>query len=191
MYIDYQSFSGELTSSLESAGWYPGRRVDLATEFEFNRTQGYNLHPYAREFLEAFHGIEVEPLPTSDPGLQYCDPLIVDVYLGAHGDSADTKWLNRELGGHWYPVGEWNSKMALYIDSTGAVVCTGLGWHWFLGPSIEESLELAVRLHRPLRCLNLRPGTAPAPPYDDGLWFKTSIENGKRIYEKQHYYPPK
>ncbi|WP_290054213.1 hypothetical protein, partial [Amycolatopsis solani] len=73
--------------------------------------------------------------------------------------------LVAELGGEWYPLGEWLSSSSVFVEASGRVVATGLGWIWELGESVGEAVVFALTAHRPLKCLRVvAPGARPWPP---------------------------
>jgi uncharacterized protein len=48
---------------LERAGWFRGRRVDVADDLDFVRSEGFTVTPAARLFLEEYSGLTIESAP--------------------------------------------------------------------------------------------------------------------------------
>lgn len=151
--------------ALKSAGWTPGRNWDISAWVEELGSQGYKISDVAEAALKSYGNLELGPLNTNGPNFSNDDPFLFDPILAGSGHYPLARELGKELGGSWYPLGEWISNASVFVNRSGWVVATGLGWIWELGSSVEDALDFALRAHRPLICLKvLDPGGKPWPP---------------------------
>lgn len=158
-------FSDPVIAALGAAGWTPDRNFDISAWAEELASQGYRLNTTAAQALREFGGLEVGPVNMEGPNFSNEEPLNVDPILAGSGHYPLVAELARELGGDWYPFGEWLSSSSIFVSPSGWVVATGLSWIWEVGGSVEEAIEFALMAHRPLRCLKvLAPGAKPWPP---------------------------
>jgi hypothetical protein len=185
--LDPSSFSPELKHFLEASGWARGEYRDIDGLLKDLNQSGYRATETAERLLRSLYGLSIEASRNDAFGLHPCEPLVVDPYEAALSGGLDTEGLSEEFGGSWFPVGTWLSYSSVYVEASGAMIATGMGWYWHLGDSIEESLELAICLDRPLRCLNLDPGQAPWPRYADGIWFESSVTGGTMSHVERHH----
>lgn len=164
MMIDDANFSGAVREKLERAGWTPGRSVSVDGWFTELGAQGYRLSAIAEEVLRAFGGLSFEPINATGSNFANDEPLTFDPIAAGSGHRELALELEAELGGNWYPLGEWLSYSSVFIEDGGWVVATGLGWVWELGRSIEDAIEFSLTANRPLKCLKvLTPGADPWP----------------------------
>lgn len=159
------SFSAPVLAELEAAGWTPDRSIDIPAWIEELEPQGYRLSEPAGAALRSFGGLEFGPINRTGPNFSNDEPFNIDPILAGSGHYALAEELEREIGGSWFPLGEWLSHSSVFISDRGRVVATGLGWIWDVGSSMEDAIEFALMAHRPLRCLKaLSPGAKPWPP---------------------------
>jgi len=152
-------------AALKSVGWTPGRTWDISAWVEELGSQGYKLSDVAEAALKSYGNLELRPLNTAGPNFHNDDPLSFDPILAGSGHYPLAEELSRELKGSWYPLGEWISNASVFVNESGWVVATGLGWIWELGSSVDDALDFALRAHRPLMCLKvLDPSGKPWPP---------------------------
>jgi SUKH-3 immunity protein len=164
MSADYNSFSPVVREELQSAGWTPGRSYDANAWIDELNAQGYRLTDVAEAAMRSYGGLELNPINVDGPNFSNEEPLILDPILAGSGHYALAEELSRELGGTWYPLGEWLSSSSVFVNQDGWTVATGLGWIWELGRSVEEAIEFALTANQPLRCLRvLDPGGQPWP----------------------------
>jgi hypothetical protein len=162
---DPAPFSGPARAALAAAGWTPAREVDISSWLAELGAQGYRVSEVAAAALRSFGGITAGPVNTEGPNFTNDEPLSVDPILAGSGHRALAEELERELGGNWFPLGEWLSSSSVFVNDAGWTVATGLGWIWELGHSVHEAIEFALMADRPLRCLKvLTPGAKPWPP---------------------------
>jgi SUKH-3 immunity protein of toxin-antitoxin system len=158
-------FSDPVRAELKSAGWTPGRKFDISDWVDELGDEGYRLTEVAAAALTSYGGLELGPINVHGPNFSNDDPLIFDPILAGFGHYVLAEELERELGGTWYPLGEWLSSASVFVDWNGWTVATGMEWIWELGSSVEEAVEFALMAHRPLVCLRvLSPGVKPWPP---------------------------
>jgi hypothetical protein len=161
------AFSAPVIAELEAAGWIPDREFDISAWIEELRAQGYRMSDVAAAALRRYGGLEIGPINTEGPNFSNDEPLKVDPILAGSGHRVLALELERELGGDWYPFGEWLSFSSVFIDPSGWTVATGLGWIWELGTTVEDAIEFALMAQHPLRCLRvLTPGARPWPPLE-------------------------
>lgn len=156
--------SDAVVRELERAGWSTDRSVDIsAWEAELGE-QGYRLSPVAASALRSFGGLTFEPVIAAGPNFRNDEPLTVDPVLVESGHFGLARELASELGGIWYPFGEWLSSSSVFAEDSGWAVATGLGWIWELRESVGEAITFAVAPDRPLKCLRvLALGARPWP----------------------------
>ena len=165
MVSEARPFSRRVLAALEAAGWTPSRVRDISVWDEELRPQGYQLTNVAASALRTYGGLELAPINADGPNFSNDEPLNFDPILGGSGHYVFAEELERELGGTWYPLGEWLSYSSVFVSQDGWTVATGMGWIWELGASVEEAIEFALVAHHPLRCLRvLTPGAKPWPP---------------------------
>jgi hypothetical protein len=150
--------------ALAASGWSLGRTVDSDQWVKPLESQGYRVHPLAEEVLTKLGGLSVEPVNRVGPNFTNDEPYNFDPFAAGSGQRALAMEVESVLGGQYFPIGEWLSYSSVFIEAGGRVVAAGMGWIWELGSTFEESLELAVRARRPLRCLHSDPGLDPWPP---------------------------
>jgi hypothetical protein len=165
MDVGPRGFPEPVEAALEAAGWAPDRQVDISAWVDELGAQGYRLSDLAAHALRQYGGLEVRPVNTVGPNFDNDEPLHIDPILAGSGHYALAEELAQQLGGDWYPLGEWISSSSVFVNPAGWVVATGLGWIWELGGSVEDAIEFALMAHHPLRCLKvLTPGAKPWPP---------------------------
>jgi hypothetical protein len=158
-------FSPQVVAELEAAGWSYDRAFDISAWVEELRPQGYRLTDVADAALRRYGGLELGPINQEGANFSNDESLNVDPILAGSGHYALAEELERELGGSWYPFGEWLSSSSVFVNQVGWTIATGLGWIWEVGSSVEDAIEFALMAHHPLRCLRvLTPGTKPWPP---------------------------
>jgi hypothetical protein len=163
MTFDFE-FPDAVARELERAGWSWGRSVDIfGWEAELGE-QGYRLSPVAAAALRSFGGLVFEPVRAAGPNFSNDEPLTVDPVLAGSGHFELACELASELGGNWYPFGEWLSFSSVFVEDSGWVVATGLGWIWELGKSVGDAITFALAPERSLKCLRvLAPDARPWP----------------------------
>ncbi|MEV6830351.1 SUKH-3 domain-containing protein [Amycolatopsis sp. NPDC051102] len=158
-------FPDPVLRALQRAGWRPDRRVDTSAWEAELAAEGYRLRPAAAVALRSFGGLTLPLLNRSGPNFANDEPLTVDPIAAGAGHHELARELASELGGNWYPLGEWLSSSSVFVEDSGRVVATGLGWLWELGESVSAAVVFAMTAHRPLTCLRvLAPGASPWPP---------------------------
>ncbi|WDZ82260.1 SUKH-3 domain-containing protein [Micromonospora cathayae] len=162
--IRFDSLSQDTLRALDAAGWGVNRAVDPKQWVEPLESEGYRVHPLATAVLSALGGLSVEPINRVGPNFANDEPYNFDPLAGGSGQRALALEVETVLGGQYFPIGEWLSYSSVFLEARGRVVAAGMGWFWEVGPSFEESLELAVCANRPLLCLYSDPGVAPWPP---------------------------
>lgn len=157
-------FSESAVAELLRAGWSPGRTIDISAWVSELDDQGYKLSDVADEALKTYGGLEAGPVEIAGPNFSNDEPIIIDPILAGSGHRSLAIELSSELGGNWYPFGEWLSSASVFIRDDGYVAATGLGWIWEMGESAEEAIEFALMANHPLKCLRvLTPGEKPWP----------------------------
>ncbi|MFI5733905.1 SUKH-3 domain-containing protein [Kribbella sp. NPDC051587] len=150
---------------LVGAGWRQDRSIDISAWVAELDAQGYRVSEVAAQALSSFGGLSVGPAVIEGPNFSNDEPLTVDPVLAGSGHRALAEELERELGGNWYPFGEWLSYSSVFVRDEGWVVATGVGWIWELGRGVDDAIEFAVMASHPLECLKvLAPGAKPWPP---------------------------
>jgi hypothetical protein len=163
-------FPDPVLAELHKAGWSPDRVLDISTWVSELAAQGYRISDVAAAGLASFGGFELGPVNISGPNFSNDEPLNVEPILAGSGHRLLAEELEAEVGGNWYPFGEWLSSVSVFVRDDGWVVATGLGWIWELGDSVEEAVEFALMAHHPLKCLKvLSPGGKPWPSEDVDL----------------------
>ncbi|QKV78095.1 SUKH-3 domain-containing protein [Amycolatopsis sp. Hca4] len=158
-------FPDAVLHALEQAGWHPGRCLDISAWEAELAAEGYRLRPVAAGALRSFGGLQLPPVNRAGPNFANDEPLTVDPIAAGAGHHELARELASELGGNWYPLGEWLSSASVFVEDSGRVVATGLGWLWELGESVEEAIVFALTAHRPLTSLRVvAPGAPPWPP---------------------------
>ncbi|MGW4061189.1 SUKH-3 domain-containing protein [Amycolatopsis sp. NPDC004747] len=158
-------FPDVVVRALNRAGWHPDRSVDISAWEAELAAEGYRLRPIAAAALRSFGGLSLPPVHRAGPDFTNDEPLTVDPVLAGSGHRELARELASELGGNWYPLGEWLSSSSVFVEDSGRVVATGLGWLWELGESVDEAVVFALTAHRPLTCLRVvAPGAPPWPP---------------------------
>ena len=157
-------FPDAVARELERSGWTRDRSVDISAWQAELAAQGYRLSPVAETALRSFGGLTFEPVSATGPNFSNDEPLTVDPVLAGSGHVELARELTSELGGNWYPFGEWLSFSSVFVEDSGWVVATGLGWIWELGESVGDAITFALAADRPLKCLRvLTPGAKPWP----------------------------
>ena len=114
--------------------------------------------------LQAFGSLSIPPANLEGPNFSNDEPLTFDPILVGSGHYEAAAELSRELGGNWYPIGEWLGYSSVFTDVDGHMVATGLGWIWELGRTAEEAIDQAIFARRSLVCLKtLTPGASAWP----------------------------
>ncbi|MFF5219559.1 SUKH-3 domain-containing protein [Micromonospora sp. NPDC000442] len=161
--IRFDSLSQDTLRALDASGWSVKRAVDAGQWVEPLEREGYQVHPLATAVLSALGGLSVEPINKVGPNFANDEPYNFDPLAAGSGQRALALEVEAVLGGQYFPIGEWLSYSSVFLESGGRVVAAGMGWFWEVGPSFEESLELAVCANRPLLCLYSDPGVIPWP----------------------------
>ncbi|WP_329076590.1 SUKH-3 domain-containing protein [Streptomyces niveus] len=120
-------------------------------------------HERGHALLAAVGGLSIDPTNRVGPNFHNDEPFNLDPLAAGSGQRALAVEVETVLGGDYFPIGEWLSYSSVFLESRGRVVAAGMGWMWELGPTFEESLELAVCANRPLVCLHSDPGLEPWP----------------------------
>jgi hypothetical protein len=155
-------FSAATLSSLERAGWRPGRSTIATAWVRECVAGGYVLHGAGDAALREFGGLCVEPSSVKGPNFSNDEPFMIDPTLVGSGFQGE---LGEAIGGGWWPIGEWLSNASVLMRQDGLVVAAGFSWVWKLGDSMDDAIEFAVRAHRPLECLAVvDEGVDPWPP---------------------------
>ncbi|WP_166664485.1 SUKH-3 domain-containing protein [Actinophytocola oryzae] len=153
-----------MRAELKAAGWSPERRYDVSQWTAALSDEGYRESAVATAALVSYGGLELNPTNSEGPNFGNYEPLIFDPILAGSGHYALAEELQRELGGSWYPLGEWITSASVFVDTNGWTVATGMDWIWELGASVEDAIEFALAAHRPLICLRvLNPNSDPWP----------------------------
>ncbi|GAA0389038.1 SUKH-3 domain-containing protein [Streptomyces luteireticuli] len=161
--VRFDLLSQDSLGALAVSGWSAERAVDDDQWVNPLQDEGYRAHPLAREVLRAVGGLSVEPVSRVGPNFDNDDPYNFDPLVAGSGQRALAMEVESVLGGEYFPIGEWLSYSSVFVEVKGRVVAAGMGWIWELGPTFEDSLELAVCANRPLVCLHSDPGLAPWP----------------------------
>lgn len=164
--IHFGSLSEDLLGALIASGWSVGRKVDGSQWLEPLEDEGYRSHPLAEEILTALGGLSIDPTNRIGPNFRNDEPYNFDPIAAGSGQRDLARQVESVLGGDYFPIGEWLSYSSVFVEARGRVVATGMGWIWELGPTFEDSLELAVCASRPLACLYSDPGLDPWPRPD-------------------------
>jgi hypothetical protein len=151
--VDPGKFSAEVLRALSDAGWTPDREVDVANLLSILDESGFRPHLLARVVLESFYGLIVEPVNRRGPGFPNGEPLTFDP-LAAADHAAPVKELEKVLGGHYFPLGEWLSHSNVYLEAGGRMVADDSGQIIELGKSFEEGVEYALLVFHPLVVLH-------------------------------------
>lgn len=147
--VDLGKFSAEVLRALESAGWTPDRKVEVADLFSVLEEDGFHPHPLAREVLESFGGLVVEPVNLVGPGFHNDEPLTFKP-IDAAGHLSDLQDVEEALGGSYFPLGEWMTYSNVFLEAGGRMVATDGAVIWEMGDSFESGVEFALRAHHPL-----------------------------------------
>lgn len=164
--IRFDSLSKDLLGALVASGWSATRKVDAGQWVKPLEGEGYRTHPLAEEILAVVGGLSVEPVNRVGPNFSNDEPYNFDPFAAGSGQRDLAEEVESVLGGDYFPIGEWLSYSSVFVEAGGRVVAAGMGWIWELGPTFEDSLELAVCVNRPLVCLHSDPGLDPWPRHD-------------------------
>lgn len=157
-------FSRPVLVELSAAGWSRDREYDISNWLAELSNEGYRQSDVAMAALVSYGGLELNPINSEGSNFSNDEPLIFDPILAGSGHRVLAGELERELGGSWYPLGEWLSSSSVFVDTNGWTVATGMDWIWELGTSVENAIEFALMAHRPLICLRvLNPAADPWP----------------------------
>ena len=99
---------------LQRAGWFPGRRIDVADDLEFVKSEGFTVTPAAERFLQEYSGLVIDWETNRNP-------IVISGREVARG--VDAGWCDaysKAIGVVLSPVGEY-SHMSIYIDPAGAL----------------------------------------------------------------------
>src|SRR3569833_1694417 len=155
-------FPEKVVCVLSRSGWTRDRFVDISEWEGELGALGYLLIPIAAMALRSFGGLTFSPVNAQGPNFSNDEPLTVDPVLAGSGHFELATDLTAELGGNWYPFGEWLSFSSVFVEDSGRVVATGVGWKWELGESVGAAIAFALATARPLKCLRvLTPGAKP------------------------------
>ena len=123
---------------LKDAGWYEGRKIDIAENVKFLEERGFEVLESAKKFMEEFGELEIniEEIET-DGTIEVSEHTtrMVDVV----GD-LDSDWFGLEnyISEKVVPIGMlYDSEMFLYISESGRVF-SSIGWE---GDSVWEAWE--------------------------------------------------
>ncbi|MEV0198136.1 SUKH-3 domain-containing protein [Nonomuraea sp. NPDC050691] len=162
--IRFDLMHRDVLAALGASGWDCGRKVDAAPWLAPLAREGYRATALVEEVLSSFGGLTIEQINIDGPNFSNDEPFVFDPLSAGSGQREVAEEIERILGGHYFPIGEWLSCSSVFLESGGRMVASGLGWIWELGGTFETGLELAVRAHRPLVCLFSDPGLDPWPP---------------------------
>lgn len=133
-----------VTKALHVAGWSEDRAAPLDPWVKLLEEEGYRVFDYARAVLSAFGGLVIEPAEdisaTFDSG-----PLRIGLVPDEYDRVA--RW-SAQLGIPLVPIGEWIDYYFVVVSSDGRVFAGSLDQLLYLGPTIEEALELVVTATR-------------------------------------------
>jgi hypothetical protein len=99
---------------LQRSGWFPGRRIDVAGDLAFIRSEGFAATPAAERFLEEYSGLVIS-------WETHRNPLVLSGSEAARG--VDAGWCeaySEAIGLVLSPVGVY-SHMTLYVDPSGGL----------------------------------------------------------------------
>ncbi|MEV0148425.1 MULTISPECIES: SUKH-3 domain-containing protein [unclassified Nonomuraea] len=162
--IRFDGMHHDVLAAIRASGWERGRKVDAAPWVVPLVGEGYRVTALAEEVLSSFGGLTVEQINIYGPNFSNDEPFNFDPLSAGSGQREVAEEIENILGGSYFPIGEWLSHSSVFIESSGRMVASGLGWIWELGGTFEAGLELAIRAHRPLICLYSDPGLDPWPP---------------------------
>ncbi|MEU1091424.1 SUKH-3 domain-containing protein [Streptomyces sp. NPDC005576] len=165
--IKFDSLSKDLLGALAASGWNADRKVDADRWVTPLEGEGYRAHPLAREIISVMGGLSIDPINKIGPNFSNDEPYNFDPFAAGSGQRDLADEVERNLGGEYFPIGEWLSYSSVFVEVEGRVVAAGMGWIWELGSTFESSLEMAVGANRPLICLYSDPGLDPWPRPDD------------------------
>lgn len=161
--INFDSLSPELIQALRDTGWHPRRRTDITQWVDTLQNEGYYPNPRAEEILVNLGGLAIQPANRFGPNFRNDEAFNFDPISAGSGLRSLALEIEVELGGKYFPVGEWLSYSSVFVETGGTVVAAGLGWIWKLGSTFEDALELTICANQPLTCLYSDPGLDPWP----------------------------
>ncbi|WP_184938245.1 SUKH-3 domain-containing protein [Kitasatospora kifunensis] len=131
-------FSAGVEQTLRSAGWFPGRSVEVGSWRD--SMHGFPFHAAAGEFLQEFGGLRVT---VAGPGISCArEPFEIDPDL-AVGEEGRFAEMSNIFGRRFFPLGETaRGEFFLAIDEEGVIYLLQ-GWVLSLGPS-DTALERLV-----------------------------------------------
>jgi hypothetical protein len=147
--VDPGKLSAEVQRVLQSAGWTRERKVDVVNLLSVLEESGFHPHPLAREVLESFGGLVVDPVNRVGPDFRNDEPFTFKP-IDAAGHLSDLQDVEEALGGRYFPLGEWMTYSNVFLEAGGRMVASDGVAIWELGGSFESGLEFALRAHHPL-----------------------------------------
>ena len=124
----------EATDLLRTAGWRPGRSIDVSEDLAALQAKGFGVTPAAEALLREFSRLTVQA-----PGKS--NPLIIDGMIAAR--DASVGWAeaySAALGCQLIPVGEYSNLM-FWIDPDGAIWATFDDDYGRAGASLHEAIQ--------------------------------------------------
>ncbi|CAM3102431.1 SUKH-3 domain-containing protein [Stackebrandtia soli] len=135
--------SAESVRTLESAGWFPGRRVDVTGLCAKLEGEGFVVHGVARRFLAEFSGLRI---PAYEGGNTRAREAIDFNPIRMVGeDDRFIEW-GQDVGEAITPIGELDQGQFLLGIGESSTIYSVINWLGSFGSGIEglENLILGV-----------------------------------------------
>ncbi|MEV0647844.1 SUKH-3 domain-containing protein [Phytomonospora sp. NPDC050363] len=137
--VDERELPPRVRESLEAAGWFPGRSVDVHHWLEGYRAEGLVPSPHAVTFIETFGGLTITPIPGAVAhGTLIVDPDEAQGYGDLPGIWKDT------YGESFTPVGVWAEVISVFVGESGRFLGALTHTEWRFGADLGEALATLV-----------------------------------------------
>jgi hypothetical protein len=127
-------------AALDTAGWYSGRRCEIAPWVDSLEAAGFEISELAQRIWAEFGGLAIRSLPTRVPSSSLRiapEDACIDCLDEAHR-------LRDNLRVGYSPLGMWSIQFRSYIGDAGDVIAVGPGVRWELGETFSSALEYVV-----------------------------------------------
>jgi hypothetical protein len=136
-----ERFSRETERELRSAGWVPGRQIDISKWVDLLTAEGYRVHSAAERFLSEFGGIAIN---VSGPGLTMAREPFSLYPTSCSGEADRILDWSSVLGKNFFPIGEYGPRRFFLVIDEAAEVYLMMDWVAALGAG-DRALENLVR----------------------------------------------
>ncbi len=139
-------FSERTLSALYAAGWTPNRNIDISTELDILKKQGYSTFPAALDFMKRFSGLQISFQSLFDSKIHYSvhfgtKPVL---YMEGEGGGEGIEGFAEDLNTRLCPIGADNSGILWTMAEDGKVYGIYMPVILLMGNSGEQAIENTI-----------------------------------------------